>query len=175
MNPNFVFRNLYKEKMQHNSPHQWHQLCKRIKYLLQYHNYRKQDEIREERSLGLWDQEPDYYYKDKSRRSYKDLVWFSLCRFPHRFCWFCVIRWIKTVRVICWEFYTDNTAPKIGGLFMSCRSRSDCLSVTPWRFGQTILRVGCLRSIAGLLPRAMLGVFRLGAHFICGSDNNGGA
>ncbi|KAI6186451.1 39S ribosomal protein L51, mitochondrial [Aphelenchoides besseyi] len=68
------YRNLYKEKMQRNSPHQWHQLCKRIKYLLQYHNYRKQDEIGEERSLGLWEQEPDYFYKDKSRRSYKDLI-----------------------------------------------------------------------------------------------------
>ncbi|KAI6242047.1 39S ribosomal protein L51, mitochondrial [Aphelenchoides fujianensis] len=60
--------------MQRNSPHQWHVLCKRIKYLLQYHNYRKQDEMHEERALGLWEQKPDYFYKDKSRRSYKDLV-----------------------------------------------------------------------------------------------------
>uniref|UniRef100_A0A914YCB9 Large ribosomal subunit protein mL51 n=1 Tax=Panagrolaimus superbus TaxID=310955 RepID=A0A914YCB9_9BILA len=68
------YRNLYKEKMQTNAPHQWHQLCKRIKYLLSYHNYRKQDEMHEERNLGLWEEEPDYFYKDKSRRSYKDLV-----------------------------------------------------------------------------------------------------
>uniref|UniRef100_A0AC35FHW1 Large ribosomal subunit protein mL51 n=1 Tax=Panagrolaimus sp. PS1159 TaxID=55785 RepID=A0AC35FHW1_9BILA len=68
------YRNLHKEKMQANAPHQWHQLCKRIKYLLQYHNYRKQDEMHEERNLGLWEEEPDYFYKDKSRRSYKDLV-----------------------------------------------------------------------------------------------------
>ena len=60
--------------MQRNSPHQWHQLVKRIRYLLNYHNYKKQDELREERKLGLWEQEPDYYYKDKSRRSYKDLI-----------------------------------------------------------------------------------------------------
>lgn len=60
--------------MQRNSPHRWHQLCKRINYLLTYHNYRKADELGEERSLGLWDQQPDFFYKDKSRRSYKDMV-----------------------------------------------------------------------------------------------------
>ncbi|CAD5224813.1 unnamed protein product [Bursaphelenchus okinawaensis] len=68
------YRNIYKEKMQKNSPHQWHALCKQINHLLQYHNYKKADELREERRLGLWKQEPDYFWKDKSRRSYKDLV-----------------------------------------------------------------------------------------------------
>jgi len=46
----------------------------RLTYLLHYHNYRKADEISEERNLGLWEQEPDYFYKDKSKRSYKDMV-----------------------------------------------------------------------------------------------------
>ncbi|CAJ0944014.1 unnamed protein product, partial [Mesorhabditis belari] len=68
------YRNLYKEKLQNNSPRRWHDLQKRIKYLLMYHNYNKQDEIRNERDLGLWDEKPDYFYKDKSRRSYEDLV-----------------------------------------------------------------------------------------------------
>ncbi|KAH7697449.1 Protein MRPL-51, partial [Aphelenchoides avenae] len=68
------YRNLYKDKLQQNMPRRWHELCKRINYLLQYHNYRKQDEMHEERNLGLWEQEPDYFFKDKSRRSYKDLV-----------------------------------------------------------------------------------------------------
>lgn len=68
------YRNLYKEKLKRNAPWQWHQLCKRINYLLQYLNYRKQDELREERNLGLWEPEPDFFFKDKSRRSYKDLV-----------------------------------------------------------------------------------------------------
>jgi len=68
------YRNLYKQKMEHSSPHRWHQLHKRIKYLLQKHNYHKQDELRWEWKLGLWDEEPDYFYKDKSRRSYQDLV-----------------------------------------------------------------------------------------------------
>ncbi|KAL3068144.1 hypothetical protein niasHT_038134 [Heterodera trifolii] len=68
------YRNLYKSKLEQNSPHKWHQLNKRIKYLLQYHNYDKSDELRAERSLGLWEEEPDYFYKDKSRRSYQDLV-----------------------------------------------------------------------------------------------------
>ncbi|KAI3421977.1 39S ribosomal protein L51, mitochondrial [Globodera pallida] len=68
------YRNLYKSKLEQNSPHKWHQLNKRIKHLLQYHNYHKQDELRAERSLGLWDEQPDFFYKDKSRRSYQDLV-----------------------------------------------------------------------------------------------------
>lgn len=60
--------------MEKNAPHKWHQLQKRIAYLLQYHNYKKQDELKNERELGLWKEEPDYFYKDKLRRSYKDLV-----------------------------------------------------------------------------------------------------
>uniref|UniRef100_A0A0M3IIU0 Large ribosomal subunit protein mL51 n=2 Tax=Ascaris TaxID=6251 RepID=A0A0M3IIU0_ASCLU len=68
------FRNLHKEKMQINSPRRWHELNKRIKYLLQRHNYEKQDELKDERNLGLWEEKPDYFYKDKSRRSYQDLV-----------------------------------------------------------------------------------------------------
>ncbi|KAK0424514.1 hypothetical protein QR680_008706 [Steinernema hermaphroditum] len=66
--------NLYKEKMQRNSPRRWHELCKRINFLMTYHNYNKQDELHDERNLGLWEEEPDYYYKDKSRRSFKDLA-----------------------------------------------------------------------------------------------------
>ncbi|VDD85880.1 unnamed protein product [Enterobius vermicularis] len=68
------YRNLYKEKLQANAPRRWYDLQKRIKYLLQYHNYNKQDELREERNLGLWEEKPDYFFKDKSRRSYQDLV-----------------------------------------------------------------------------------------------------
>jgi len=68
------YRNLYKDQLQTKTPRGWLELCKRIKYLLQHHNYKKQDELHEERALGLWDEEPDYFYKDKSRRSYKDLV-----------------------------------------------------------------------------------------------------
>ncbi|CAJ0574368.1 unnamed protein product, partial [Mesorhabditis spiculigera] len=68
------YRNLYKEKLQNNSPRRWHELQKRIKFLLMYHNYNKQDEIKDERDLGLWDEKPDYFYKDKSRRSYTDLI-----------------------------------------------------------------------------------------------------
>ncbi len=68
------YRNLYRQQMQHHTPKRWHELTKRIKYLLKYHNYFKQDELGAERRLGLWDDEPDYYYKDKSRRSYEDLV-----------------------------------------------------------------------------------------------------
>lgn len=60
--------------MQQNAPRRWHDLNKRIAFLLQYHNRRKQDELKSERNLGLWDEEPDYFYKDKARRSYKDLV-----------------------------------------------------------------------------------------------------
>ncbi|KAI1720818.1 mitochondrial ribosomal subunit domain-containing protein [Ditylenchus destructor] len=67
------YRNTYKEKLERNSPYRWHQLCKRINHLLHYQNYRKSDELRDEREMGLWEEEPDYYYKDKSRRSYKDL------------------------------------------------------------------------------------------------------
>uniref|UniRef100_A0A1I8A3F8 Large ribosomal subunit protein mL51 n=1 Tax=Steinernema glaseri TaxID=37863 RepID=A0A1I8A3F8_9BILA len=68
------YRNLYKEKMQRNSPRRWHELCKRINYLMAYHNYNKQDELHDERNLGLWEEEPDYTYKDKSRRSFKDFA-----------------------------------------------------------------------------------------------------
>ncbi|WKY01668.1 hypothetical protein Q1695_015574 [Nippostrongylus brasiliensis] len=68
------YRNLYDEKLKKNSPRRWHELCKRIKYLLIHHNYDKQDELSRERDLGLWDEEPDYFYKDKSRRSHRDLV-----------------------------------------------------------------------------------------------------
>lgn len=50
------YRNLYKEKLTQHSPHRWHQLCKRINYLLQYQNYNKQDEITDERKLGLWEE-----------------------------------------------------------------------------------------------------------------------
>jgi hypothetical protein len=60
--------------MQHSSPHRWHQLCKRINFLIKKLNYDKQDELRDERKLGLWEQEPDFFFKDKSRRSFKDLV-----------------------------------------------------------------------------------------------------
>lgn len=67
------YRNVHK-KMAVNSPRRWHELNKRVKFLLQYHNYQKQDELKSERELGLWDEEPDYFYKDKSRRSYMDLV-----------------------------------------------------------------------------------------------------
>lgn len=68
------YRNLYKEKLERHSPWRWHQLMKNINYFLERHNYFKNDEIRDERSLGLWKDEPDYFFKDKSRRSYKDLV-----------------------------------------------------------------------------------------------------
>eukprot|EP00080_Pristionchus_pacificus_P016644 PDM76664.1 mrpl-51 [Pristionchus pacificus] len=68
------YRNLYKEKLQEHSPRRWHELQKRIKYLLMHHNYNKQDELTRERDLGLWEEEPDYAYKDKSRRSFKDNV-----------------------------------------------------------------------------------------------------
>ncbi|KRX15143.1 39S ribosomal protein L51, mitochondrial [Trichinella nelsoni] len=66
------YRNLYKEKMKRNTPKRWHELCKRIRYLLKYHNYKKQDELKIERDLGLWEEKPDFYYKDKTRRSYLD-------------------------------------------------------------------------------------------------------
>ncbi|MFH4976417.1 hypothetical protein AB6A40_003126 [Gnathostoma spinigerum] len=68
------FRNLYKKKMQKDRPRRWHELNKRIKYLLIHHNYEKQDELKGERNLGLWEEEPDFFFKDKSRRSYEDLV-----------------------------------------------------------------------------------------------------
>ena len=68
------YRNLYKEKLQANSPRRWHELQKRIKYLLMQHNYNKQDEITRERDLGLWEEKADYAYKDKSRRSFKTPV-----------------------------------------------------------------------------------------------------
>uniref|UniRef100_A0A0N5AJ58 Large ribosomal subunit protein mL51 n=1 Tax=Syphacia muris TaxID=451379 RepID=A0A0N5AJ58_9BILA len=68
------YRNMFKDKLQDNAPRRWHELQKRIKYLLQYHNYFKQDELKNERNLGLWSEKPDYCYKDKSRRSYQDLV-----------------------------------------------------------------------------------------------------
>uniref|UniRef100_A0A914WDK5 Large ribosomal subunit protein mL51 n=1 Tax=Plectus sambesii TaxID=2011161 RepID=A0A914WDK5_9BILA len=68
------YRNLYKQQMQQHTPKRWHDLCKRIQYLLHHHNYKKADELHSERNLGLWDEEPDYFFKDKSRRSYKDLV-----------------------------------------------------------------------------------------------------
>jgi large subunit ribosomal protein L51 len=67
------YRNTYKQKLERNCPWQWHQLQKRIKYLLIYQNYNKADELSEERKLGLWEEEPDYYFKDKSRRSFQDL------------------------------------------------------------------------------------------------------
>ncbi|CDW53964.1 39S ribosomal protein L51 [Trichuris trichiura] len=66
------YRNLYQEKMKRNTPKRWHELCKRIKYLLKYHNYKKADEINIERDLGLWEESPDFFYKDKTRRSYLD-------------------------------------------------------------------------------------------------------
>lgn len=69
-----IFRNVYGPKLEQNAPHQFHQLNKRINYLLQYHNYHKQDELSPERELGLWKKEPDYFFKDKQRRSYKDMV-----------------------------------------------------------------------------------------------------
>ncbi|KHJ42819.1 hypothetical protein D918_07101 [Trichuris suis] len=66
------YRNLYQEKMKRNTPKRWHELCKRIRYLLKYHNYKKADEINIERDLGLWEEDPDFFYKDKTRRSYLD-------------------------------------------------------------------------------------------------------
>ncbi|CAA92984.1 Large ribosomal subunit protein mL51 [Caenorhabditis elegans] len=68
------YRNLYDAKLKQNSPKRWHELRKRIKYLMMQHNYNKQDEIGRERNLGLWEEEPDYTYKDKSRRSFKDEI-----------------------------------------------------------------------------------------------------
>ncbi|VDN50662.1 unnamed protein product [Dracunculus medinensis] len=68
------YRNLYKNKLEKNSPRRWLELNKRLKYLLKRHNYEKQDELKGERDLGLWEEKPDYFYKDKSRRSYEDLV-----------------------------------------------------------------------------------------------------
>uniref|UniRef100_A0A915P2X1 Large ribosomal subunit protein mL51 n=1 Tax=Meloidogyne floridensis TaxID=298350 RepID=A0A915P2X1_9BILA len=68
------YRNVYGPKIQQTSPHSFHQLNKRINYLLEYHNYHKQDELSNERELGLWKREPDYFFKDKQRRSYKDMV-----------------------------------------------------------------------------------------------------
>uniref|UniRef100_A0A8R1E7M0 Large ribosomal subunit protein mL51 n=1 Tax=Caenorhabditis japonica TaxID=281687 RepID=A0A8R1E7M0_CAEJA len=68
------YRNLYDAKLKQNSPKRWHELRKRIKYLMMQHNYNKQDEINRERDLGLWEEEPDYTYKDKSRRSFKDEI-----------------------------------------------------------------------------------------------------
>ncbi|CAB3409884.1 unnamed protein product [Caenorhabditis bovis] len=68
------YRNLYDSKLKQNSPRRWHELRKRIKYLMMQHNYNKQDELGRERNLGLWEEEPDYTYKDKSRRSFKDEV-----------------------------------------------------------------------------------------------------
>ncbi|CAD6195105.1 unnamed protein product [Caenorhabditis auriculariae] len=68
------YRNMYEKTLKENSPKRWHELRKRIKYLSMYHNYNKQDELGRERDLGLWEEQPDYYYKDKSRRSYKDDV-----------------------------------------------------------------------------------------------------
>jgi len=67
------YRNLYKKKMQMNTPKRYHDLMKQIKYLLTRHNYRKQDELNRERDLGLWTQEPEFYYKDKSKRSWEDI------------------------------------------------------------------------------------------------------
>uniref|UniRef100_A0A915KK98 Large ribosomal subunit protein mL51 n=1 Tax=Romanomermis culicivorax TaxID=13658 RepID=A0A915KK98_ROMCU len=68
------YRNLYNQKLKRNSPRRWHELMKQIQFLLKYHNYRKQDEMRLERQLGIWKDEPDYFYKDKELRSYKDFV-----------------------------------------------------------------------------------------------------
>ena len=58
--------------LQANSPQRWHQLTKRIAYLLKYHNYRKQHKLGGERDLGLWNEEPDFYHKENVRRSYDD-------------------------------------------------------------------------------------------------------
>ncbi|PAV59551.1 hypothetical protein WR25_23059 [Diploscapter pachys] len=68
------YRNLHADKMKESMPRRWHELCKRIKFLLMHHNYDKQDELSAERKLGLWEPIPDYFYKDKSRRSWKDPV-----------------------------------------------------------------------------------------------------
>uniref|UniRef100_A0A915E8P3 Large ribosomal subunit protein mL51 n=1 Tax=Ditylenchus dipsaci TaxID=166011 RepID=A0A915E8P3_9BILA len=46
------YRNMYKSKLERSSPHRWFHLNKRINYLLTYHNYVKQDELRDERSLA---------------------------------------------------------------------------------------------------------------------------
>ncbi|VDP02240.1 unnamed protein product [Soboliphyme baturini] len=67
------YRNLYHERMKRNAPKRWHDLLKRINYLLKYHNYKKQDEIKIERDLGIWEEEPDFYYKDKTRRTFLDI------------------------------------------------------------------------------------------------------
>jgi len=67
------YRNLYKQKMELNTPKRYHELMKRIKYLLMRNNYRKQDELTPERELGLWTEDPDFYYKDKTRRSWEDI------------------------------------------------------------------------------------------------------
>lgn len=81
------YRNLYKEKLTQHSPHRWHQLCKRIGYLLMYHNYNKQDEIRDERKLGLWEEVSKFnlsikYLKQKVR-SLK-LLTFKNFKTPHQ-------------------------------------------------------------------------------------------
>jgi hypothetical protein len=58
--------------MQRNSPRRWHELSKRITFLLKRYNYRKQDELHPERDLGLWSEQADFAYKDRTRRSYDD-------------------------------------------------------------------------------------------------------
>jgi len=69
------YRNLYRDKLERNAPKRWHELVNLINYLLKYHNYRKSDEMHDERELGLWKEEPDYYYDLREKRSYKDIPW----------------------------------------------------------------------------------------------------
>lgn len=57
-------------RLERSAPRRFHNLQKRIFWLMKRHNYYKADEIREERNLGLWAEAPDYFYKDKTRRSF---------------------------------------------------------------------------------------------------------
>jgi len=60
------YRNLYYERLRKHAPKKWHELVKRINWLLSYCNYQKADEIRTfERQLPIWDSEPDYFYREK--------------------------------------------------------------------------------------------------------------
>ena len=65
------YRNCFQQRLKRFAPRRYHNLQKRISHLMSVHNYQRSDEIREERELGLWNEAPDYFYKDKTRRSFK--------------------------------------------------------------------------------------------------------
>ena len=56
--------------MRKRAPRRWHEVTKRIDYLLKKHNLRNQHKMRHEHDLGLWDEQADFHYKENVRRSY---------------------------------------------------------------------------------------------------------